>query len=95
MLRFLVDFSSLELVSSSWKTNWTSSLKSINKTSTTLNLQKSNKSDSAAPDAEGRAGQKGHAVTLIVDRDAHALRGIVEVKLGGVEVKPKKKQPET
>lgn len=27
----------------------------------------------------GRAGQKGHAVTLIVERDAHALRGIVEV----------------
>eukprot|EP00913_Durusdinium_trenchii_P013083 g12283.t1 len=27
----------------------------------------------------GRAGQKGHAVTLINDRDAHALRGIVEV----------------
>ena len=26
----------------------------------------------------GRAGQKGHAVTLIVERDAHALRGIVE-----------------
>ena len=27
---------------------------------------------------QGRAGQKGHAVTLIVERDAHALRGIVE-----------------
>lgn len=27
----------------------------------------------------GRAGQKGHAVTLIADRDAHALRGIIEV----------------
>jgi len=27
----------------------------------------------------GRAGQKGHAVTLICERDAHALRGIIEV----------------
>ncbi|CAK0870888.1 unnamed protein product [Prorocentrum cordatum] len=27
----------------------------------------------------GRAGQKGYAVALISDRDAHALRGIIEV----------------
>lgn len=27
----------------------------------------------------GRAGQKGHAVTLISERDTHALRGILEV----------------
>merc|ERR1740138_612471 len=27
----------------------------------------------------GRAGQKGYAVALITDRDAHALRGIIEV----------------
>lgn len=27
----------------------------------------------------GRAGQKGHAITLICDRDAHALKGILEV----------------
>jgi len=27
----------------------------------------------------GRAGQKGYAVTLISDKDAHALRGIIEV----------------
>ena len=31
---------------------------------------------------QGRAGQKGHAVTLIVERDAHALRGIVEAGMG-------------
>merc|ERR1719401_1969382 len=27
----------------------------------------------------GRAGMKGHAVSLIVERDAHALKGIIEV----------------
>eukprot|EP00913_Durusdinium_trenchii_P012121 g11384.t1 len=27
----------------------------------------------------GRAGQKGYAVSLITDKDAHALRGIIEV----------------
>merc|ERR1719362_658981 len=27
----------------------------------------------------GRAGQKGYAVALVTDRDAHALRGIIEV----------------
>ena len=34
---------------------------------------------------QGRAGQKGHAVTLIVERDAHALRGIVEAGMGWCE----------
>ena len=36
---------------------------------------------------QGRAGQKGHAVTLIVERDAHALRGIVEVFWGSSDGK--------
>jgi ATP-dependent RNA helicase DDX5/DBP2 len=37
----------------------------------------------------GRAGQKGYAVTLICDRDAHALRGIIEVmKRTNQEVTP-------
>lgn len=37
----------------------------------------------------GRAGQKGHAVTLIVERDSHALRGILEVmKRTNQEVSP-------
>mmetsp|Transcript_4635 Transcript_4635/g.10736 ORF Transcript_4635/g.10736 Transcript_4635/m.10736 type:complete len:500 (+) Transcript_4635:102-1601(+) len=37
----------------------------------------------------GRAGQKGYAVTMITDRDAHALRGIIEVmKRTNQEVTP-------
>jgi len=37
----------------------------------------------------GRAGQKGFAVTLISDRDAHALKGIIEVmKRTNQEVSP-------
>jgi len=37
----------------------------------------------------GRAGQKGYAVALISDRDAHALRGIIEVmKRTNQEVTP-------
>lgn len=41
----------------------------------------------------GRAGQKGFAVTLIVERDAHALRGIVEVmKRTNQEVSPEIEQ---
>ena len=39
---------------------------------------------------QGRAGQKGHAVTLIVERDAHALRGIVEARMGWCEGHPEK-----
>lgn len=37
----------------------------------------------------GRAGQKGYAVTMITDKDAHALRGIIEVmKRTNQEVTP-------
>merc|ERR1719401_2364680 len=41
----------------------------------------------------GRAGQKGYAVSLIVERDAHALRGIIEVmKRTNQEITPEIEQ---